>query len=366
MPPFDLRLRVLHVWQPEGAGVPRYAEAAAAFQAAHGWHVATASPVPPHLPDVISYLWQARRNPLRGMRSEPAALRTILADTQPDVVVAHSAKAGLVARGTIRGTIPTVFVPHAWSHLALPAPAQPAAVTWERIAARWTNAVVAVGDAEAAEGVRRRIRAPMFVVRNPVPPGWRQAAEEDRARARADLGVGAGPVAVCVGRFSRQKGQDVLVAAWRSVAAANPNATLLLVGDGPTRAKLEADVPAGVRFCGATDDPRPYLAAADLAVLSSRWEGLSLSMLEAMASGRSVVTSAVAGSEVVARAGAGAVVPVEDPRGLAAALLPRLDGTVDTSVEGRRGTDFASRYHHFETQMTRLAAVITRAHAFGR
>lgn len=364
--PFRLPLRVLHVWQPDVAGVPRYAQAAARFQAEHGWLVHVAGPDPEQAPGVTVHDWRAARNPLRGVRAESAALREILAAARADVVVAHSAKAGLVVRGTLRGAIPTVFVPHAWSHLALPAPAQPAALAWERVAARWTNAVVAVGDAEAAEGVRRRIRAPMFVVRNPVPPGWRTVSAAERQAARQQLGLGPGPVAVCVGRLSRQKGQDLLLTAWASVIARVPAATLVLVGDGPSRAELEPGAPQSVRFVGATGDPRPYLAAADVAVLPSRWEGLSLSMLEAMASGRSVVTTAVAGSEVVAAAAAGAVVPVEDVAALADALGCRLDRDVDPAEEGARGQAHVRRHHDFATQMTRLAAVITRAHAFGR
>lgn len=364
--PFSVAMRVLHVWQPLEAGVPRYALGAAQFQAERGWDVHVANPEPAASPGVTAHQWQSQRNPAKGLRSESAALRQIIADVEPRVVVAHSAKAGLVVRTTVRGAIPTVFVPHAWSHLSLPAPAKPLAIAWERVAARWTNALVAVGEAEATEGVRRKVRAPMFVVRNPVPPGWDYAGPQQRWQAREDLGLPHGPIAVCVGRFSRQKGQDVLVEAWRDVARAAPEATLVLVGDGPTRAEVEAAAGPGIRFVGATDNPRPYLAAADVAVMPSRWEGLSLAMLEAMASGRSLVVTDVAGAEVVARSQGGAVVPVDDAAALAGALTQRLTARVDIEAEGRRGHAYVAQHHDFDTEMTRLAAVITRAHAFGR
>ena len=177
----------------------------------------------------------------------------------------------------------------------LPAAAKPLALGWERWAARWTNALVAVGS-------RRRRKACVAVC---VPPcswsatrcrrGGEYAGPAERGRARRDLGLPHGPIAVCVGRFSRQKGQDLLVAAWREVVTHAPEATLVLVGDGPPawRSSTAGD---RVLFPGATDDPRPYLAAADVAVMPSRWEGLSLAMLEAMASGRSLVVTDVAGA----------------------------------------------------------------------
>lgn len=359
--PFATPLRVLHVWQPTEAGVPRYAWAAAEFQAEHGWDVHVACPLPQPHPGVTVHLWPAVRSPLKGLRRESVSLNAILDQVQPVVLVAHSAKAGLVVRTTVRGRIPTVYIPHAWPHLALPAAAQPAAVGWERLAARWTDAVVAVGAGEAAEGEHRGINVPIYIVRNPVPPGWVFATSERRREARTELGLPHGPLAVCVGRFSKQKGQDVLVAAWPQVRSQVPDATLVLVGDGPTLDEVKQSGVPGVLFPGATTDPRPYLAAADVAVLPSRWEGLSLSMLEAMASGRSLVVTDVSGAEVVTASGAGAVVPLDDPAALAAALAQRLDALVDLEAEGQRGARYVAEHHDFATEMTRLAAVIDLA-----
>lgn len=361
--PFAATLRVLHVWQPLEAGVPRYAWAAAQFQGEHGWDVHAVCPNPTPHHDVTTHLWDAQRNPAKGVRRESAEVRRLVSTIAPDVVVAHSAKAGLVVRTTLRGSVPTVYVPHAWPHLALPAAAQPAAIAWERLASRWTAVVVAVGDGEAEEGRRRSIDAPIEVIRNPVPPGWSPRTAADRSRARAELGLPHGPIAVCVGRFSRQKGQDVLVAAWPQVRRSVPDATLVLVGDGPDLDQVRANAGPGIQFPGPTDDPRPYLAAADIAILPSRWEGLSLSMLEAMASARSLVVTDVAGSEVVTAADSGAVVPVDDPPALAEAIALRLGGRVDIEAEGRRGAQFVAEFHDFETEMVRLARVIAAAAA---
>ncbi len=355
--PFAEPLRVLHVWQPTEAGVPRYAWGAAQFQADHGWDVHVACPNPTAHDRISTHLWNSDRSPVKGVRREQAALRRILDEVDPDLVVAHSAKAGLVVRLTVRGRIPTVYIPHAWPHLALPAAARPVAVGWEKFGSRWVDAIVAVGDGEAAEGEERGIAAPMYVVRNPVPAGWAPADEHARMAARRMLDLPAGPIAVCVGRFSRQKGQDVLVEAWRAVRVEVPDATLVLVGDGPMLAEVRAAAGPGVLLPGSSSDPRPYLAAADVAVLPSRWEGLSLSMLEAMASARSLVVTDVSGCEVVREARAGAVVATDNPAALAAALVPRLRGEIDADAEGRRGAEYVEVHHDFDTEMMRLALV---------
>ncbi len=359
--PFADPLRVLHVWQPIEAGVPRYAWAAAEYQGDHGWDVHAACPNPSPHHGVTTHRWPAQRNPIKGLRRESRRLRQLVTQIAPDVVVAHSAKAGLVVRATLRGELPTVYVPHAWPHLALPRPAQPIAVGWERFAARWTTTVVAVGDGEAEEAVRRSITVPIEVVHNPVPPGWVPATPADKDIARSELELPDGPIAVCVGRFSRQKGQDVLVSAWPIVRQRVGDATLVLVGDGPDLESVRQSAGPGVLFPGASRDPRPYLAAADIAVLPSRWEGLSLSMLEAMASGRSLVVTDVSGSEVVEASDGGAVVPVDDPQALADAIAARLSGDIDAAAEGRRAADFVAEFHNFDTEMIRLAEVIAAA-----
>jgi glycosyltransferase involved in cell wall biosynthesis len=128
---------------------------------------------------------------------------------------------------------------------------------------------------------------------------------------------------VCVGRLSRQKGQDLLLAAWPAVAAEVPDARLALVGGGPDEGDLRAVAPAGVSFVGVSAEVPSWLAAADVIALPSRWEGMSLSMLEAMAAGRSIVSADVPGAREALGAGAG-VVPVEDVRALSQALLRRL------------------------------------------
>lgn len=357
--PFTRSLRVLHVLQPTEAGVWRYASDMSSFQATNGWDVHAACPVDLEA-NIVWHTWNAVRSPVKGLRAESDRLRQILDTVRPQAVIAHSSKAGLVVRATVRGRVPTVFLPHAWSFAALSGPIALAARRWERTATGWTNAVVCVGEGEARTGVAARIRAPYFLVPNPVPQRWANGVR----RSPRESGLEKAD-AVFVGRLSRQKGVDVLVAAWRSVRRAVPDATLVIVGDGPDRDLLTQAAGEGVRFVGAAADPWSFIEAAGIAVLPSRWEGLSLSMLEAMWSGRSVVTTDVDGSEVVTAARGGAVVPVADPDALAAALVRRLGDPDLVAAEGSRAAEYVRANHDFQTAALRLAAVISRAYAFG-
>jgi glycosyltransferase involved in cell wall biosynthesis len=98
-----------------------------------------------------------------------------------------------------------------------------------------------------------------------------------------------------VGRLARQKGQLELARRWDLVRATLPDATLVLVGDGPHRGSIAALRAPGVVVAGSTDRVRPWYAAADVCVQPSRWEGMSYVTLEAMACGLPVVAFDVGG-----------------------------------------------------------------------
>jgi glycosyltransferase involved in cell wall biosynthesis len=146
-------------------------------------------------------------------------------------------------------------------------------------------------------------------------------------RGRLALGECDGPLAVYVGRFSAEKGLADLIAAWKRVVAREPSARLALVGQGPMLVSLERQVRAKglfshVRFCGPTDDPEPFLRAADLFVLPSHHEGMSNALMEAMALGLPAVVSDIPGNRAVAADTESALfVPAGRPEPLAGALL---------------------------------------------
>ncbi|MDQ1510124.1 MAG: hypothetical protein QOG50_1968, partial [Actinomycetota bacterium] len=147
------------------------------------------------------------------------------------------------------------------------------------------TAVVALTP-EAATTLRDRYRVPdrkLTVIPTAAsaarhPP----ATTEVRQAARSSLGIPAdAPVAAVIGALSREKGVDVAIDA----AALLPKVHLVVAGDGPERAALEAastrDAAGRVHFIGALIDPSPAFDAADIVLLPSRTEGLPAVLIEA-------------------------------------------------------------------------------------
>lgn len=343
----DERPRVLHLTQPVDGGVARVVTDLARAQLAAGLHVTVACPAGPFAEDLRSVgaqvrHWAATRSPGPSLRGEVRRLVRVLDEVRPDLVHAHSAKAGLAGRLAVRGRIPTVFQPHAWSFEAVGGPTAALALHWERFGARWTDRLVCVSEAERATGRRARIDGRWTVVPNGIDPERFHPAPVDTVRAcllpRLDA---AAPLVVCVGRLCRQKGQDVLLRAWDDIVRRTPGARLVLVGDGPDAERLRSRAPQSVLFAGAVADAVPWYQAADLVVLPSRWEGMALAPLEALACGRPVVVTDVDGAResLPAALASHCLVPAENPAALAdavAALL--LDPLLRESLghQGRR------------------------------
>ncbi|MCD2195933.1 glycosyltransferase [Actinomycetospora endophytica] len=358
--------RVLHVSQPVDGGVAAYVAQVAADQRARGWDVVVACPPTGALPGALAAHgvahrpWHARRDPGPWVPREAGSLVGVVRDVDPDLVHLHSAKAGLAGRLALRAAVPTLVQPHGWSWLAAAGPAlRGAARQWERHAARWSDACVCVGPGEAQLARDARIPGPRALVHNGVDlTRFRPADAAARAAARDALGLEQGvPLAVCVGRVCRQKGQDVLLRAWPAVRGALPDARLVLVGDPGPGAPVTV---AGVHGAGHVDDVRPWLAAADVVVLPSRWEGLSLALLEALATARPVVVTEVAGLVDAVGEGTGAHVPPDDPRALADAVVTRLSDPARCRAEGVAAGRHAQRFDVRRT-LDGLAALTLRA-----
>ncbi len=167
--PFGIGMRVLHVWAPGNGRVAEFATTHAGFQAERGWEVHTACPTSDLPAGVCGHHWSAGDRPLSAVRTDSDPLAHIVAEVAPDAVVGHGWIGGLVARWAVRGMVPTVVVPLGTP--AHPIPGGSTAVLWEKRVAGWTNAVVAVHEAEAEARVRRGIRAPLFLAHDPVDRG---------------------------------------------------------------------------------------------------------------------------------------------------------------------------------------------------
>jgi L-malate glycosyltransferase len=155
------------------------------------------------------------------------------------------------------------------------------------------------------------------------------------------------PVVAFTGRLHPQKNLDVLIRAWPDVVA-NHRARLRLIGDGPERCRLEAlvrslGIEAFVEFLGAVEDPSPMLREAELFALPSLCEGMSNSLLEALASGLPGLVSDVGGNRDLVTDGTnGLLLPTDDPAAWSVAINrlirdPQL--RLAMSLNARRGVE---------------------------
>jgi glycosyltransferase involved in cell wall biosynthesis len=235
------------------------------------------------------------------------------------VVHLHSSKAGTVGRLALaslrHGRPASVFTPHAWSWL-VGGRLAPAYRLIERIMIPVTTAVVAVSVEERSLGQAVLGRRADRIEVNPNGVDTARFCPTGPAADRPD-----GPLVVCVGRLCHQRAPDVAVAALAQMRT--PTVRLRLVGDGEDRAAIERQASAlgladRVELAGFRSDPAPELRAADVVIIPSRYDGMALILLEAMACGAAIVATRVAGTSALD--GAGLIVPVEDPAALAEAV----------------------------------------------
>lgn len=268
--------------------------------------------------------------PAPGIRTmlHPAGLAAWLQDVRPDVVHVHTGAWLKGARAGRRvGGARVLHTIHGW--LDDTRWYTPLLDWW---AARSTDRVIAVSDAlrdyltnhvglaAAQTGV-----IPNGIDADHFRPGPR------RAKWRESLGIPSGaPVIGNVARLTPVKDHALLLAAFAVVRRQVNDATLVVVGDGPLRQRLEAQaaqlgLTQAIRFLGETREVSTLYREFDVFALSSRSEGTSISVLEAMASGVCVVATAVGGTPALLGAGyCGRLVPHGDPEALGAALVDLL------------------------------------------
>jgi glycosyltransferase involved in cell wall biosynthesis len=180
------------------------------------------------------------------------------------------------------------------------------------------------------------------------------------------------PQVVTVGRLEHQKGYDLLIQAFRRVRDVWPEAHLRIIGEGVQRAELEAlrdslDLTAAVELVGFSDNPFGYLGSADLYVCSSRYEGFSNALAEAVGTGLPAVAPAgpAAGDEIV-NPEFGALIPRSEPNLLADAILTlveRLTSFDRAAISADLGERLSCRevVHRYEDTIDR-AILLRRTH----
>lgn len=216
----------------------------------------------------------------------------------------------------------------------------------DRVAAQWTDVVVGVSDALTshlrAAVVPRGTR--VVTISNGVDTDEFRPCPDD-GKLRAELGAGNDvPLIGSLGRFARIKGYDVMVEAFALLRARPPFGVpplLVVAGDGEERAALEALVQArgikdSVRFLAWRTDVASFHSALSIFSLSSRSEGTSISLLEAMSAAVCPVVTDVGGNAAVLGDGLRhRLVPSEDPQALAESWRRALEDPAARSADAR-------------------------------
>lgn len=234
-----------------------------------------------------------------------------------------------------------------------------------RVAARFVDGIIAVSE-DVAKAVRREIRPPsgrLFTIENGVDLE-RFGPLVDRTEVRHRLGVSAdAPVIIVVAKLMEQKGHTFLIQALPALRQRYPDLRVLFLGEGPLRASLMSDVGelhlgGCVLFAGVRDDVGELLAASDLFVLPSLWEGLPMALLEAMACGLPVVATRVSGNaEAVVDGQTGILVPPADPGSLVSAIAQLLDAPERGRPLGSAGQARVKRHYGGRLLAERHAAL---------
>jgi len=261
----------------------------------------------------------------------PRALANQIRAIKPDVVHTHS---GVWYKGSLAARIARVpLVIHTEHGRAVPDPWVARQV--DGLAARRTDYAVAVSSA-VAELLRERVvrgRCRIEIVLNGVDTAY-HAPRPDTGRVRRELGIAADvPVVGSIGRLERIKGYDIMVEAFARLCSqwtAAPQPVLVLAGEGSERPRLEQlaarlGIQDRVRFLGWRDDVRDLHSTFTIFTMSSRSEGTSISLLEAMSAELCPVVTAVGGNvAVLGDVLRHRLVPPEDPEALAQAWLSAL------------------------------------------
>jgi len=297
-----------------------------------------------------------------------------------DILHVHGARAALFGRlavaslGARRPRL--VYTIHGFAAPHYPQPRRGVLLTTERVLAPLTDSLVAVCNAEREALAAARVARPenIQVVWNGIHTAHFQNVRLDRTAWRNSLNVPAdASLITTMCRLHKPRDFQTLLHAFRLVADAcppdwnNPRAHLLIVGDGPLRAQIEAQIDAlsleqRVTLNGWRDDAPSVYAASDIYALTTwGWEGLPLTVLEAMAAGLPVVATGAGGvPEAVADGDTGLLVGRRDVDGLAEALRTLIAHPAQRQKMGDAGRIRAEAYFSVARMVAQTAPIYER------
>ena len=259
------------------------------------------------------------------------AVRALIKKYYPDVVYAHSSKAGAIARVADIGLKNhCIYNPHGWAfNMRCSAKKKAMYTAIERVAAPFCDKIICISDAEKQAALEKKICRDdkLQVIFNGVDIDAYENGIHGAVK-RKDLNIPEDALVVgMVGRMSPQKAPDVFVKMAKQVKDAIPNAHFIIVGNGNQEAEIRkyaADngFSDSLHITGWVDNPMSYVELFDVACLLSRWEGFGLALPEYMMAGKPIVASRVDAIPNIIRDGEnGLLVEVDDDVGASEAVL---------------------------------------------
>lgn len=258
------------------------------------------------------------------------ALRSWLQSSRIDVIHAHESAPALVALlARMRLNIPLVVTYHG---------SDPQRIKGFGKIARHADRVVtpsyrAADDLAEIAGVSRDKLRVIGLGIKPPP----QDTADDVAELRKDLLRGGSRLVVTIARVAYQKGIDVLIDCVARLKKTHPDYRFVVVGDGPLDHEMRAlakqrDLEDHLQFVGRTEVPYRYLRAADLMLLTSRWEALPISIAESLQTGTPIVATDCSGVHELVDDTVGACVPIGDVEAITQAVEDILEDDRKRSV----------------------------------
>ncbi len=304
------------------------------------------------------------------------ALTRLIHKHRYQIVHTHTAKGGFLGRlaSALVGTPTVIHTVHGVTfHEHLPRPTRAFYLLLERVAARFTHQFVAVGqdvrDIYVRSGIGTEERYETIYSGMPLDDYFDagRMSPEERAALRVELGLEPEHQAVVMAaRLEARKGHLFLLQAVRRLLPRYPNLRVLLLGDGPLRAHLQWQVRSMgleqvVWFLGHRTDLPRVLAATDISVLTSLWEGLPRVLVQSAAAGKPILTFDVEGAWEVVRDGTnGFIVPSRDVDAFTARLDTLLSDRERARRLGETGRDQVGEQWTVETMLERLDRLYQR------
>lgn len=357
----ERKIRVLHVAEAAG-GVERYLETLFKYSKDKVENILVCSQNYDYekfkrLADRVIVLKMAHDiQPSSDIKVE-RTLRRIIKQLKPDIVYAHSSKAGAFARIADLGlNNKVIYNPHGWAFNMQQSAKKKEMCKWvEKISAHFCDKIVCISDAEKESALREKIckSSKLQVIYNGIDL---EEIEKTTPMSRDQLGIPKDAFVVgMVGRLSKQKAPDTFVKAAKLIKEKIPNAFFLMVGDGELRDQVESlsnqyDLGSSFLITGWVDNPAAYMKIMNVGMLLSRWEGFGLVLPEYMACGVPIVATNVDAIPNVAKNGVnGMLVDKDDYHKVADAvdrlfkqpdltssLVKTADNIVKTKFDGKR------------------------------